>query len=166
MAPAIREATREDIAFIIGLERAPANARLIGRFEAERHAALLDEPDSRHLLGVDGAGEPFGFAILWGLCDPNGNVLLKRTAVAGPGEGLGRPFLERVVDWVFARPESHRLWLTVAPYNPRAQRVYATLGFVEEGRQREALIVPEGGRVDVIQMSILRPEWAARQRTP
>ncbi len=166
MAPRIRPATPDDIPFIAGVEGAPTSAGFIGRFTAERHAALMRDPDSLHLVALDGAGERFGFAILWELSDPNGNVLLKRIAVARPGEGLGAPFLALVIDRVFARPESHRLWLTVAPHNPRAQRLYEAFGFQVEGRQREAIHSPERGRFDLIQMSILRPEWAARQRTP
>jgi RimJ/RimL family protein N-acetyltransferase len=166
MAPGLRIATPDDIPFIAGLERAPSSEDFIGHFEPDHHAALMADPDSLHLLGLDEAGEPFGFAILWGLSAPNGNVLLKRTAVARPGEGLGRPFLTMVIDRVFAWPRSHRVWLTVAPYNPRAQRVYETLGLKLEGRLREVIQSPKRGRIDLIQMSILRHEWEARQRTP
>ncbi len=164
---AIRPATPDDVAFVVALERAPSSQGFISRFEPERHAALMATSDDQHLIGLDGAGERIGFAILWGLDDlRHGNVLLKRVAVEAPGRGLGRPFLAAVIDHAFARPETYRLWLTVGPRNERAQHVYRSLGFVPEGRLRQTHARPDGTREDALQMSLLRPEWEARQRTP
>ncbi len=47
-------------------------------------------------------------------------------------------------------------------FNPRALRVYERVGFVIEGRRREAFTF-DGVRYDDIIMSILRPEWASRR---
>ncbi|HYF52707.1 MAG TPA: GNAT family protein [Salinarimonas sp.] len=156
---AIRAATPEDVPFVAGLERAPSSEGFVARFEPERHARDLADPANLYLIGErDGAA--IGFAILWGLDDRrHGNVLLKRVAVTAPGTGVGRTFLRAVIERVFARPESHRLWLTVADHNARARHVYEGLGFVLEGRLREAHWSPERGRYDALQMSLLRQEW-------
>jgi RimJ/RimL family protein N-acetyltransferase len=45
-------------------------------------------------------------------------------------------------------------------YNRPALRLFANAGFVEEVRRREA-IHRDGQRWDLIQMSLLRPEWTA-----
>ncbi len=164
---ALRDATPDDIAFVAGLERAPSSEGFISRFEPGEHARLIADPANLYLIGEAGGG-PAGFAILFGLDDTrHGNVLLKRVAVTAPGAGLGRPFLAAVIERVFARPESHRLWLTVTERNPRARHVYERLGFIVEGRLRQAFRSPEHGRYDGLQMSLLRPEWeAGAQRTP
>ena len=41
----------------------------------------------------------------------------------------------------------------------RARHVYATHGFVEEGVMRGAYEGADGGRVDFVLMSLLRPDW-------
>ncbi len=160
----LRPATPDDIAFVAGLERAPSSDGFISRFEPAEHARLMADPANLYLLGEGEGGEPIGFAIVFGLDDlRHGNVLIKRIAVTAPGRGLGRPFLTAVVDRLFARPQTHRLWLTVAEHNSRARHVYEGLGFVVEGRLREAYCSPERGRYDALQMSLLRPEWEARR---
>ncbi len=50
--------------------------------------------------------------------------------------------------------------------NRRLRRHRECRQVAARGRQREAIHSPERGRFDLIQMSILRHEWAARQRTP
>lgn len=52
----------------------------------------------------------------------------------------------------------HAIRLKVIDQNTRAIRCYKKLGFVEEGRMREAQF-HDGGYLDVILMSILRSEW-------
>lgn len=157
---AVRPGTAEDVAFVAGLERAATSEGFISRFEPEEHARLMADPANLYLIGEGGGGERTAFAILFGLDDVrHGNVLLKRVAVTAPGTGQGAPFLAAVIGRVFARPETHRLWLTVAAHNPRARHVYERLGFQVEGTLRETFWSPERGRYDALQMSLLRPEW-------
>jgi hypothetical protein len=56
----------------------------------------------------------------------------------------------------------HRVALSVFEFNERAIRSYRSCGFTVEGRSREA-IWREGRWWDEITMSILEPEWRARQ---
>jgi RimJ/RimL family protein N-acetyltransferase len=52
----------------------------------------------------------------------------------------------------------HRIFLRVHADNQRAIRVYEKIGFVHEGRQRQAEF--HGGQYhDLLFMSMLRPEW-------
>lgn len=56
----------------------------------------------------------------------------------------------------------HRLYLRVYERNTAALRAYEKAGFVYEGRQRQGNY-DEGGYMDVLMMSVLRPEWDARK---
>ena len=57
----------------------------------------------------------------------------------------------------------HRIALSVFAFNERAIRSYQSVGFVVEGRAREA-IWRDGRWWDEISMSILESDWAARRR--
>lgn len=162
VARTIRPATPEDIPFLMGTERLPGYEWVVGRWSEEQHRAALADPAQACFVG-EATGQPFGFAILQHLDDPFGNVLLKRIAVREPGGGFGRSLLEAVSAWTFARPRAHRLWLTVAPHNGRGHRLYASLGFVEEGRMRQSHVAPDGSRFSPIVMSLLRADYEALQ---
>ena len=73
------------------------------------------------------------------------------------GQGYGTEATEAVVDFGFDRVGLHRITLSVFAFNPRAKRVYEKVGFVEEGRLREAFVW-DGERHDEILMAILRHE--------
>ena len=159
-ALALRRAGEADIPFIMATERRPGYERTVGRWEEAAHRAEMLKPGSAYFIG-EGDGRPLGFAMLQDLADPNGNVLLRRIAVAEPGRGAGRAILVGVMAWAFARPVTHRLWLTVAPHNEAARHLYQTLGFRQDGVLREAHVNLAGERVTSLLMSILRPEWEA-----
>jgi RimJ/RimL family protein N-acetyltransferase len=158
----LRRAGRDDLAFIMTTERRPGFELMVGRWSRDAHLRCLTAPSYAYLIGARADGEPAGFAILRDLDDPHGNVCLKRIAVAEPGRGFGGAFLGGVVDWAFHQTEAHRVWLDVLADNARARHVYSTHGMNEEGRLRGAYQLPDGGRVDLVVMSLTRPEWAAR----
>ena len=79
--------------------------------------------------------------------------------IASPGRGYGTPFLGMVLDWVFREATAYRVWLDVLADNDRARHVYMRGGFIEEGLLRRAYKLPDERRIDLILMSILRPEW-------
>jgi RimJ/RimL family protein N-acetyltransferase len=74
------------------------------------------------------------------------------------GQGYGRDALRTLLRWAFVIENFHRISLETWATNERALRCYRAVGFVEEGRMREAAWVA-GQRVDVVQMGVLRPEW-------
>jgi diamine N-acetyltransferase len=158
----LRSAAPEDIAFIMATERTPGFENLVGRWSEEAHRAALATPGHAHLLGIDAAGERTAFAIIRDLDDAHGNVCLKRIAVTVPGRGVGSRFVGEVVRWAFTQTAAHRLWLDVMAHNARARHVYAAHGFVEEGVMRGAHKGADGGRVDLVLMSLLRPDWGGR----
>jgi RimJ/RimL family protein N-acetyltransferase len=96
--------------------------------------------------------------------DPHNHSCNFRIAVGprGRNRGLGSEATRLIVDYVFAELPIHRIGLDVFSFNPRAAHVYERVGFVVEGVQRSTLFW-DGEYHDSILMSILRPEWEARQ---
>ena len=157
----LRAASARDLDAIMAIERAPGFERWVGRSSAPEHRAMLDDANTAYLVG-EADGEVVAFAILRDLGDPHGNRYLKRVAVARPGVGVGRAFLQRVVDWTFNRADAHRFWLDCFSHNARAQRVYENLGFTRDGILREAYVGADGVRRDLTMMALTRPQWAER----
>lgn len=79
------------------------------------------------------------------------------------GKGYGRDAINTLLDWAFRIQNFKRIGLTCLATNERAIRCYEAVGFVHEGRMRQAEYV-DGAYVDDVQMGILRGEWEARQR--
>ncbi|MES1239702.1 MAG: GNAT family protein, partial [Chloroflexota bacterium] len=79
------------------------------------------------------------------------------------GRGFGTEATRLMVDHAFGSLGLHRVSLSVFEFNERAIRSYTSVGFVVEGRAREA-IWRDGQWWDEISMSVLEPEWRARRR--
>ncbi|WP_026877834.1 GNAT family N-acetyltransferase [Jiangella gansuensis] len=77
------------------------------------------------------------------------------------GRGLGPEAIGLILRYLFEEVRVHRVGLEVYSLNERGQRAYEKCGFVLEGRLRDALVW-DGQRYDALLMSILRPEWDAR----
>jgi RimJ/RimL family protein N-acetyltransferase len=94
----------------------------------------------------------------------NGNAGMGIT-IGEPGEterGLGTDALEALLDFAFGRLRLERVWLDVFEFNGRAIRSYEKAGFTREGVARRGAY-RDGVWVDVVEMSILREEWATRR---
>lgn len=159
----VRPASLGDIAFVMATERLPDYEKTVGRWSEAEHAAEFACAASAYLVGEED-GARVAFAILQTLDDPSGNIYLKRFAVSRQGEGIGGRMLAGLQDWVFARGDAHRLHLHYATGNERGHRLYASAGFVHEGRQREVYKMLDGTREGTFEVSMLRPEWEARRR--
>ncbi len=80
------------------------------------------------------------------------------------GHGYGGEATSLMVDHALGSLGLHRVALSVFAFNERAVRAYLRVGFVIEGRSREA-IWRDGRWWDEIHMSVLEPEWrSARWR--
>lgn len=73
-------------------------------------------------------------------------------------QGLGGDALRLLLDYGFNKLNLNRIFLRVHANNPRAIRSYEKVGFIHEGRLREAHF-SNGEYVDVLIMSVLRSEW-------
>ena len=72
--------------------------------------------------------------------------------------GYGGEALRLLIDHAFAELNLNRIFLRVYANNPRAIRAYEKIGFVHEGRLRQAHYADHRYH-DVLIMSVLRSEW-------
>ncbi|KIN61155.1 GCN5-related N-acetyltransferase [Sulfitobacter noctilucae] len=75
------------------------------------------------------------------------------------GKGIGTRAIHLIVAHAFGPLALHRLTLRVVDYNARAIAAYEKVGFVIEGREREAARVGEKWHDDVI-MGLLAADYA------
>ena len=78
------------------------------------------------------------------------------------GCGVGTRAMHLVVRHAFQTMELHRLSVRVVSYNTRAIAAYRKVGFVEEGREREAARVGETWHDDVL-LGLLTSEYSANE---
>jgi Acetyltransferase (GNAT) family len=154
----LRRATEADIPFIMVTERLPGYELTVGRFEEDEHQAHLADPAWLYLVHPE-----MGLAMLHGVGSRDGNLCLRRFIVTKTSNGFGSALLPLVLDHVFAETSAHRLWLHHVKENTKAARLYARFGFLHEGIEREAGLRPDGSRFDLVNLSLLRPEWASRR---
>ena len=158
-ALSLRAATPADIALITRIEARPDYADFITRWPAERHAAAMDDADYRY-LAFEMDGMTVGYAILTGLTSPNAAIGLMRIAVDRPGGGLGRRCCQLLMAEVFDRMGAHRLHLDLFEDNARAEHLYRSLGFQNEGLLRDSERRGETFR-SLKLMAILAPDYRA-----
>ena len=82
------------------------------------------------------------------------------------GQGLGRACVRLLKRMAFRDLHAHRFWLDVKQLNTRALALYASEGFVEEGRLRESVRIfgmdESAGYDSLVVMSMLDREYQAR----
>jgi RimJ/RimL family protein N-acetyltransferase len=156
-----------DLDFVASVESDPANLPFITPWERTQHEGAVRFPDFRHFIVEAGAAyERAGFVILQGCRNPHGSVELKRLVLQTKGKGIGRSCVRQLKALAFRDLKAHRFWLDVKGLNTRAQALYASEGFVEEGRLRESVRVTVDGADgydSLIVMSMLDREYQARR---
>ncbi|HUY79844.1 MAG TPA: GNAT family protein, partial [Ktedonobacterales bacterium] len=81
------------------------------------------------------------------------------------GQGYGSAALRQLIGYCFDELGLRRLGLVVRADNARALGVYQRLGFVAEGRERDAAWV-NGHWIDFIHMGLLAPDWRDERADP
>jgi RimJ/RimL family protein N-acetyltransferase len=162
----IRPTMLSDLDFVVSVEQDDRNLAFITPWERTQHEGAIRFPDSRHFIveaGQDWAH--VGFVILQGCRNPSRSVELKRLVLQAHGRGLGRACVRMLKQLAFRDLHAHRFWLDVKSLNARALRLYASEGFVEEGRLRECLRLEGGGAAgweSLVVMAMLDREYQAR----
>lgn len=157
----LRAGTAADIPFIVSIEHAPSLHEYVGQWTREEHAAAMKDLDTRYLIPLEDSSEPLGYIILRGLQSEHCSLELKRVVMQSPGSGRGKLALQLLLQKVFEEFGAHRLWLDVFETNSRAQHVYRSLGFQQDGIFREA-VYRDGKYHSLLLMSILVREYQAR----
>ena len=168
LAMRLRPTMSSDLDFVISVEHDPANRPFITPWDRTQHEGAIRFPDFRHFIIEAGAGYPsVGFAILQGCRNPHRSIELKRMVLRpdAQGQGIGRDCIRWLAKVAFRDLNAHRFWLDVKALNVRAQALYRSEGFVEEGRLRESVRTADGYD-SLIVMSMLAQEHAARSATP
>lgn len=153
-----------DLDFVISVEQDGANRPFITPWERLQHEGAIRFPDSRHFIVEGGADyASAGFVILQGCRNPHRSIELKRLVLQPgvQGRGIGRACLRLLAQMAFRDLHAHRFWLDVKARNLRAQALYRSEGFVEEGRLRESVRTADGYD-SLIVMAMLEHEHAAR----
>lgn len=160
----LRPTMLSDLDFVISVEQDAANLPFITPWERTQHEGAVRFPDFRHFIVESGPQyTSAGFVILQGCRNPHRSVELKRIVLQPKGQGLGRACVRLLAQMAFRDLGAHRFWLDVKSRNARAQALYRSEGFVEEGRLRES--VRSGDGYDsLIVMSMLEDEYAQRTR--
>ncbi len=162
----LRPTMLSDLDFVVTVEDDAANRPFITPWERTQHEGAVRFPDFRHFIVEAGAdGRRSGFVILQGCRNPHRSVELKRIVLQSKGHGLGRACVRLLKAMAFRDLKAHRFWLDVKALNARALALYASEGFVEEGRLRESVrLTTDGadGYDSLIVMSMLDREFQAR----
>jgi len=114
----------------------------------------------------DQSSSSIGFVIMgWGGDNPMWRQHRRTSmgiALAAPfqNQGYGSEAINWALDWAFRFGGYHRVSLGTVGYNERADHVYRKLGFVMEGREREAHW-HDRNWYDMISYGMLEHEWAA-----
>jgi RimJ/RimL family protein N-acetyltransferase len=158
----IRLARPEDAPAIAATERATAATPglLVGRpgeIPVEAYDAKIRHLETRgRYIVAEKDGAIIGHAFL----DPLEMIATAHvcflTIVVAPGHlgrGIGRALLSDLLAWAEADPRVGKIELRVRASNERAIRLYRALGFVEEGRFRKRVKLPDGTFVDDMAMA-------------
>ncbi|KAM0709816.1 hypothetical protein Q7P35_003857 [Cladosporium inversicolor] len=77
------------------------------------------------------------------------------------GQGYGSEAILWALEWAFRHANMHRVAIGSFAYNEDAWKLYERLGFVYEGRKREAMWY-DGEYHDMVLGAMLRREWEGR----
>jgi len=162
----LRPTMLSDLDFVAAVETDQHNLPFISPWERTQHEGALRFPDFRHFIVEAGEhGSRDGFVILQGCRNRHKSVELKRLVLQTKGQGLGRRCVRLLKRMAFRDLHAHRFWLDVKQLNTRALALYASEGFVEEGRLRESVRITGGdadGYDSLVVMSMLDREYQAR----
>jgi RimJ/RimL family protein N-acetyltransferase len=141
--------------------------RSLQQREAEFDAEVAEPDASAISLVIEVDGRAIGDVNFFHIDTRNRNaeVGLSIWRADDWGHGYGSDALEAMLRWGFRQLNLHRVELAVDPTNERALHVYEKLGFVAEGRRREAHF-DDGSFGDEIVMGLLNREFEARDRVP
>jgi diamine N-acetyltransferase len=156
----LRPTMLSDLDFVITVEQDAQNLPFITPWERIQHEGAIRFPDFRHFIVEGGPDfQAAGFVILQGCRNPHHSVELKRMVLQTKRQGLGRACVRLLEKMAFRALGAHRFWLDVKSRNTRAQALYLSEGFVEEGRLRESVLTGDGSYDSLIVMSMLAHEY-------
>jgi RimJ/RimL family protein N-acetyltransferase len=135
----------------------PLSRSAVERLFEDRELSRTDDSFAIHIRGDD---EPIGVISLMNMSEANESAEL--SVIVGPQDdrhqGYGTEAIDRLLRYAFEELGLNRIGLSVFDFNEQAISAYDKLGFVEEGRFRQAIMRSTGFH-DAILMSVLKSEW-------
>ena len=135
----------------------PLSRSAVERLFEDRELSKSDDSFAIHIKGDD---EPIGVISLMNKSEANASAEL--SVIVGPQEdrhqGYGTEAIDQLLRYAFEELGLNRIGLSVFEFNEEAISTYEKLGFMKEGRYRQA-IKRRSGFHDAILMSILKSEW-------
>jgi RimJ/RimL family protein N-acetyltransferase len=113
------------------------------------------QTDGCYVVAVDTNG-PCGHALLEPMSLEALRHVFRLTVVVHPGRtgcGIGTALLTHLQDWASSNADALKIELMVRATNLGAIRLYERLGFVEEGRFRDRVRLPNGDLIDDVAMA-------------
>ena len=148
-----------DIDFVLNAEQEEENAQYVGQWTRDQHIDSLSNKDILHIIVEDiKSQKPVGYLILAGIKNVNRNIEFRRIVISEKNKGYGNETLKLIKELSFEKLKAHRLWLDVRFKNKKAQSVYKSQGFKEEGILRECVLY-KNEYESLIVMSILEQEY-------
>jgi RimJ/RimL family protein N-acetyltransferase len=121
----------------------------------------FDRPEA--LIAESLAGDPIGLIIARVDRSEARSVELSLLVDADHwGQGIGMDMMQTILDACFGGWGVHRIGVRVEEGNERALALYRRLGFVDEGRLRQAAF-RDGRHTDLLLFGQLAAEWATRE---
>ncbi len=165
---ALRAYDADDVDFVLACRSSPElrgaawPSLPISRAEIEEQAR--HSPSDRLLFVVEerASGRRVGLLSLYWLnwVARSADLGIEILDAADRGRGLGADTIATTLRYAFQELNLNRVGLGVLATNDGARRLYERLGFVAEGRHREAHF-RDGRFVDDLRYSILRRDWDA-----
>ena len=154
-APALCDAEKQTV-LTPGLLVSAAD-ELTPQHFAER-ISLLSEGRGKYLVASASAtpGTLIGHACLYPMPLQNIAHVLRLDMCVHPGctgKGVGRLLLDALIAWARQHPHSVKIELLVRATNLPAIALYSSAGFVEEGRLRQRVKLPDGRMLDDFSMA-------------
>ena len=84
---------KQDIPFVVKIEREQENAMYVGQWSFNQHEEALNDADILHLLIKNSDEQNVGFAIIKGMTNQNDSIELMRIVIASKGSGYGKSAL-------------------------------------------------------------------------
>jgi RimJ/RimL family protein N-acetyltransferase len=135
----------------------PLGRSAVERLFEDRELSRTDDSFAIHIKDEE---EPIGVISLANMSEANESADL--SVIVGHRDdrhqGYGTEAIDRLLRYAFEELGLNRIGLSVFAFNEEAISAYEKLGFVEEGRIRQA-IKRHSGFHDAILMSILKSEW-------
>lgn len=154
-----RQATMDDIEYIMQVEYSPENAKYVIPYTKEVHMLTLDTPGAVHLVIETVADkQKVGFLMIAGLDNPSKEIEFTRIILAVKGQGYGHETMKMLKSWAFDDLKFHRAWLDCKDHNARALHLYESEGFQREGLIRETILT-DGVYENLVILGILDREY-------